>query len=273
MKLILVEGIPGAGKTTACGYIGKKLKEGGSQARVYLEGDLDHPADYEGTAFVSSEQLGVLLIKFPELKEKHAFQQHTGIYEGVLIPYYKLSQTGQLSREAAEELSKYDVYEMPPEVYKELILEKWKAFAEKVLSERCTVVADCCFLQNPLTMLMVKYNESYHSIKDFITEIEKIILSLNPILIYLEPLSVQEVIEDVKKKRSPEWFTHITQYYTEQEYGKAHSLPGGMEGVLLLLEERVRLEKQMISLLEMKRAVIPVSVKNRRIEEMLAENL
>lgn len=273
MKLILVEGIPGSGKTTACGYIGKKLEEQGNPTRVYLEGDLDHPADYEATAFVSADQLQVLSIKFPELVEKQSFQQYEGTQAGVLIPYIKLSQAGEITSECIAELTKYDVYELPPELYKELILNRWSTFVEKVKAEDFIVVADCCFMQNPLTMLMAKYNEPFHSIKKFIGEVEEVILELDPMLIYLDPLSVQEVIEDVKMQRSPKWFKHVSSYYTEQEYGKAHSLPEGLEGVVQLLEDRAGLEKQLISLLTIKHAVIPVSVQDRRTEEILAEIL
>ncbi|MGD6801437.1 hypothetical protein [Rossellomorea aquimaris] len=273
MKLILVEGIPGSGKTTACGYIKKQLEDQGNRTKVYLEGDLDHPADYEATAFVSADQLGVLSIKFPELKEKKSFQQYKGTQAGVLIPYNKLSQAGELTSECTAELSKYDVYEMPPELYKELILNRWSTFVEKVKAEDFIVVADCCFMQNPLTMLMAKYNESCHSIKKFVSEIEEVIRELNPLVIYLEPVSIKEVIENVKMQRSPEWFKHVSSYYTKQEYGKAHSLPEGLEGVVQLLEDRAGLEKQLLSLLKIKHAVIPVSVQDRRTEEMLAESL
>ncbi|MGD6965475.1 hypothetical protein ACQCVP_03460 [Rossellomorea vietnamensis] len=150
-------------------------------------------------------------------------------------------------------------------------MNRWSTFVEKVKAKDFIIVADCCFMQNPLTMLMAKYNEPCHSIKKFISEVEEVILELDPILIYLDPLSVQEVIEDVKMKRSPEWFKHVYSCYTKQEYGKVHSLPEGLEGVVQLLEDRAGLEKQLISHLTIKLAVIPVSFQSRRTEEILAE--
>jgi hypothetical protein len=60
----------------------------------------------------------------------------------------------------AEELLKYDVYEMPPDLYKELILARWKTFIQEMKTSDNIAIMDCSFLQNPLTMLMAKYNET-----------------------------------------------------------------------------------------------------------------
>jgi hypothetical protein len=263
MKLILVEGIPGAGKTSACEYIGSQLNKHGVNACVFGEGDLNHPIDYEATAFVSNERLKDLKKDFPELESLENMQTHKGTYRGVLIPYVTLANAGMVTDECAEALSKYDVYEMPSGVYKELVLTKWKAFAEQAKTSEYIVITDCCFLQNPLTMLMAKYNETPESIIKFVLEIEKIIQDLNPLLVYLAPDSVEKVIEDVRTARASEWFQHVSSYYTEQEYGKAHSLPRGMEGVVRMLEERVNLENQIISVLNMQTHVIPVCVEER----------
>jgi hypothetical protein len=272
MKLILVEGIPGSGKTTTCEYIEKQLTNHGMDVILYGEGDLNHPVDYEATAFVSERRLKELKTAFPEMQNLNNIQYHDRTYQGGLIPYIKLANEGMVTDECAAELSKYDVYEMPSGVYKELVLSKWKAFAEQAETSEDIVITDCCFLQNPLTMLLAKYNETPESIKEFVMEIEQIIQELDPLLVYMAPDSVREVIENVRYVRSSEWFQHVSSYYTEQEYGKAHGLPGGLEGVVRLLEERMKMEKQLISELVIKTSVIPVSVNDReRAAEVLDE--
>ncbi|WP_456271959.1 hypothetical protein [Bacillus sp. AK031] len=278
MNLILVEGIPGTGKTSACDYIGKRLRNGESHCEIYSEGDLDHPVDYESTAFAGLNEFEELINNFPDLKEETFQFHHFSRMEGFFIPYEKLKAAGRITQECAEQLARHDVYEMPPEIYKELILFKWKGFADDFRRAGISAVTDCCFLQNPMTMLMAKYNESPKSITAFVLEIEKIIKELNPVLIYFDPLSVKEVIEDVKKVRSPQWFQHVSNYYTGQEYGKAHCLPKGIEGVTSLLEERVELEKGIISSLSIETEIIPVSAQDRsnvngRLNEMIAGKL
>lgn len=44
-KLILIEGLPGAGKTTSSIHLGKFLQRGGFACRWYLENDDPHPID------------------------------------------------------------------------------------------------------------------------------------------------------------------------------------------------------------------------------------
>ena len=55
-KLILVEGIPGSGKSTIAKKIAAFLKEKGLQVKLYNEGDL-HPADLAWHAVVPLEEL------------------------------------------------------------------------------------------------------------------------------------------------------------------------------------------------------------------------
>jgi hypothetical protein len=263
MRLLIIEGIPGTGKTTASEYIGEQLKNSGIHCKIYSEGDLDHPADYESTAFVGLPEFEKLKLNFPELKEESLRLMRLSSMDGLLIPYGKLKSAGVISAKCAEQLAGHDVYEMTPEVYKELILFRWREFADDFRREGISVVTDCCFLQNPLTMLMAKYNENHQSITEFVLEIEKIIQELAPTLIYFEPLSVKEIIEDVKQVRSPHWFQHISNYYTKQEYGKAHCLPEGIDGITSLLEERVALEKGIITSLFIETEIIRVSAKNR----------
>lgn len=47
-KLILLEGIPGSGKSSAGAFVLDLLARQGIAARFWREGDFDHPADFEG---------------------------------------------------------------------------------------------------------------------------------------------------------------------------------------------------------------------------------
>jgi thymidylate kinase len=54
-KLILIEGLPGSGKSTTAGMAAEILKQKGIETNLFLEGNLDHPADYDGVAFFQKE--------------------------------------------------------------------------------------------------------------------------------------------------------------------------------------------------------------------------
>jgi hypothetical protein len=64
---------------------------------------------------------------------------------------------------------------------------------------------------------------------------------LNPLVIYLAPLSVRNVLEHVRAERPKEWADFVTWYITGQEYGKSHQLHG-YDGVIQFYEMRQRLE-------------------------------
>lgn len=49
-KLVLIEGLPGFGKTTTAQLVHDILIDVNINTQLILEGNLDHPADYDGVA-------------------------------------------------------------------------------------------------------------------------------------------------------------------------------------------------------------------------------
>jgi hypothetical protein len=50
-KLIPVEGVPGTGNTVVASTVHQWLDRNSTPNRLYREGNLDHPADYESVAY------------------------------------------------------------------------------------------------------------------------------------------------------------------------------------------------------------------------------
>ena len=67
--LVLIEGIMGAGKTTTAQFVDETLQRLGLETKVYLEGNLDHPADYDGVAVVDEHELEAICQAYPEYAE------------------------------------------------------------------------------------------------------------------------------------------------------------------------------------------------------------
>ena len=63
-KLVLVEGLPGFGKTTTARLVHDILTEMNLKSQLFLEGDLEHPADYDGVAYFNEHEFNTLLIIF-----------------------------------------------------------------------------------------------------------------------------------------------------------------------------------------------------------------
>jgi hypothetical protein len=245
-KLIMVEGLPGFGKSTTARLIYDILTERDIEARLVMEGDVDHPADYEGTACLAEEEFGQMLQAagpFKEILIERVAQKGTWN----LLPYQKLKNEYGTSfpDDLYHSLSKQDIYELPLDLNRRLITERWEIFAEQALDEAAVMIFECCFIQNPVTVGMVKYDAPEDQMIDYVLGLEKAILSLNPILFYIEQDKLEYAFRKAIRERPEAWSTGFVHYYTQQGYGKHHGLEG-IEGTLEVLEARRRLEYRIL---------------------------
>ena len=65
----------------------------------------------------------------------------------------------QFPDELFNNMSRNDIYELPFDKNIELIADKWKDFAEIAREDNKVYIFECCFIQNPLTIGMIKYGE------------------------------------------------------------------------------------------------------------------
>jgi len=63
-RLIILEGLPGSGKTTVSELITSNLNNSGFDTVRFTESDLDNPADYNGVSFFYPEEFYKLKCKF-----------------------------------------------------------------------------------------------------------------------------------------------------------------------------------------------------------------
>ena len=68
-KLILLEGIPGSGKSRTGELVLGLLERQGLAVHFWREGDFDHPADFEGVADLSATGYRDLLARYPLLAD------------------------------------------------------------------------------------------------------------------------------------------------------------------------------------------------------------
>lgn len=246
-KLYIVEGIPGSGKTTTAKWLAQVLRGKGVDANLFLEGNIEHPADFESVACLRKEQMIEVGKEFPFLYPFVVQKQ-----KWFFIPYAPFNEENP---ELYKALQKYDVYELSVEDFCEVTLMKWREFAEKAQSEDKVYVLECCFLQNPITFLLAKHDVPKEYIFKHIEKLAEIIANLNPVILYFEQDNIKESIDRVRKERSPEWFEFVIWYYTGQSYGKTHGLKGET-GVIQFLENRKELEKEILSLLSIESLIL-----------------
>ncbi|MGE6256837.1 hypothetical protein ACQKCU_02830 [Heyndrickxia sporothermodurans] len=255
-KLIIVEGLPGFGKSTTANIIYDILKGNNINAELFLEGNLDHPADYDGVSCFNKNEFECLLSNSGEFKE---ILINRVIKKGnhYLVPYQKIKiEYGEkFSEQLLITIFKNDIYELPLVQNIELITDKWTDFAEEALKNNKTYIFECCFIQNPLTIGMIKYGEQKEKVINYVSTLSKIIEKLNPVLFYVEQDDLEFSFKKAFNERTKEWSTGFIEYYTNQGYGKAHGYKG-LEGTLKVLEARRALEREIFDRLKLKKEII-----------------
>jgi hypothetical protein len=250
-KLILVEGLPGSGKTMTAQVIADILKEqkNGAEPALFLEGNLDHPADYESVAFLSESEFDALCAQsseFENVLRKHS----TRIGDDYFFPYRKLN-----SDELMVQLAPKDVYELPLEKHMAVIRDKWAAFAKKAQSEDKTYIFECAFIQNPVTAAMIKYNAPKAEVIRYVNQLATLIEPLNPVLVYVNQVDSERSFRKAIDERPKAWINSFIDYYTAQGYGLARGF-SGLDGTLEVLHARKNLEFEIIDQLAIKKEII-----------------
>jgi hypothetical protein len=247
-KLILLEGIPGSGKSCAGTHLESLLETSGLPVRFWREGDFDNPADFEGVACLNTTQYRNLIVRHPQLV-RLLDEQLIVQGDDHLIKYRKLQglHPQQIPSKLIVELSGYDVYDgLPMKDYCRLALRRWQDFQTYAVQSNEINILECCFLQNPLTVMLARHNAAPQLAREQVERIACLIEPLTPLVIYLKPHNIRTALLHLREQRPREWTDFVTWYITGQAYGKAHSLQG-YEGIIRFYEMRQSLEVDLLN--------------------------
>jgi hypothetical protein len=258
-QLILIEGIPGSGKTTSARNLYETLKKEGKKVVQYSEGDL-HPADLSWMAILTSDEYKKLLEYYPTMEEK--IIKRSRIEEEIVLVAYTmlgLDQGSDLYQYLASK--EINAVNFDIESFKAAHLSRWKQFVED--SEPDTIyVFECVLLQNHMTYLMLDYQAEEDYIKGYFDDFIEVIKPLSPVLHYLYPESVDDAIRHVAKVRRPEyqdrtnvWIDRVVDYVESTPYGQTHQLKG-IEGFIDFTSKRRAIEMDILNSLDIKSHVI-----------------
>ncbi|MCR8849400.1 hypothetical protein NQ095_13340 [Rossellomorea sp. SC111] len=241
-NLIIVEGIPGSGKSTTAHFIKEYLESEGITAKLFQEGDSRHPADYESTACLDEDQFNNILERFSEHREtiQEAAEKKGHHY------YISYGQLTNVDSSLTDQLASYDVYELNLDTFEEVSYHYWKEFVEKTEFSDEVYIFECCFLQNPFTKFIAMHNAEPKRLENYLKKISSLISPMNPLLIYFYQDNVEQSFHHVYKERSQEWREFFTEYHVNQGYGKAN----GLKGYLGLVEYLEMRKNQELSILE-----------------------
>lgn len=255
-KLIMVEGIPGSGKTTFAGKIAELLKGQGQAVNLYLEG-MAHPADLAWTARLSGDAFQALLAQYKDQQEQ--MQEQTR-WEGefALISY---TQLHEMPPEFYEEMSRHEVYDLgvSADLFCKLHEERWRAFGEKAALEPEINIFECAYFQNHINELMFWHKADEKMLLEHLTRLQNNVSALSPVLIYLSQPDIEHTIGRIAKERVSEqygnWIDKCIEYCENSPFGKEHTLLG-FEGALEVFRLRKQLELKLLPMLPLQYKIV-----------------
>jgi hypothetical protein len=244
-KLVAVEGIPGSGKTTMAKYVQRWLDDHGIPNRLYCEGDLAHPADFEAVAYFASADYAWFLARHPGQQEVLA-QFSYCIGDDCFVHYGQLAKVHRVPERLVTELAERDVYEIADiHTHARLIRDRWRRFVEAASRNEDTYVFECCVLQNPFTIALLKHNLPQAEALRYVQTILQIIRPLNPLLIYLRQRDVRATLERAAQERPREWRDFVSAYTDHGAWAQETGI-GGYEGFIAAQSLRQALELSLL---------------------------
>lgn len=246
-KLVIIEGLPGSGKSTTAQLVHDILTEKNLKSLLFLEGNLDHPADYDGVAYFSKCDYDELWNTRGECRDLLS-QYTTNRDSSYFVEYRKLlnEHGASIPDGWKNAFVKNDVYELPFDRNRELITARWKQFTASALNGSDIYIFDCCFIQNPVTKGMIKHDAAKEDVTSFISELAAIVEALNPLLIYVDQNDLDHSFGKAVNERPREWSEGFIEYYTGQGFGKKQGYTG-LQGTVQVLKARRELEERIFN--------------------------
>lgn len=242
-----VEGLQGAGKSTMIGALSAKLPE----YKVFREGDYS-PVELAWCAYVTEAQYGEVLARYPMLEQEIA--DKTVIEDDHRIICYTQILTDV--EDFHKDLEQYEIYNgnVARDLFETIILnryQKWNGTGQ---------IFECSVFQNIIENQMLYLMMTDEEILDFYRKLEQVLSNKTYKIIYLDVEDIFGTIEVIRKERSDDegnelWFPLMIQYLEDSPYGKRHLLRG-MDGLLMHLERRKKLEHRIISEILKDRALV-----------------
>ena len=239
-RLIIVEGLPCSGKSSAARYIAEKL-----DMICFDEDSCAHPADYEFHAFVRTEELE----KFSDDEQGEIIEKSERKAEGFVVPLSDFQSA------LFDKLIQYKIYDfLPWETEKPVMLGKWREFAKNKRSDE-SYVFNCVLLQNPMCETMIRFNLNWEQSRAYIEEICGIIKAINPLVLYLKNDNIADSVKKAAVERGNDWLNAVIDYHCNGAYGREKRL-SGFDGYISALKERQRRELEILSNLDIEYVVL-----------------
>ena len=202
-RLIMLEGLPGTGKTTNSYKLFEQLVRNERDVRWLHEVSQPHPTLFFSEACLTKEEYRLFIEKYPEAAEmlnSIAEVRTTTVGIDYLTAARRLP--GQEKAAWYQELLQYDAMDFSLERYEPAAYEKWEAFVNKALQNDTVYILDSSIFQYQIFTFLLSW-AGYMRLAGFVRRIMDMLKPLQPALIYLYRQNTDDSIAFIEKQRGP----------------------------------------------------------------------
>jgi len=255
-KLILVEGIPGSGKSTMARKIAEWYQNRNATVNLYIEGQ-SHPADLGWIACVPVVQYDEILQRYEAMRDE--IECNTEVDGDFAFVAYTQVKTD--NRGFYNELEAFEIYDgrVPDERFYKLHYDRWRSFGQEAESKDALNIFECAFLQNHVNELLFWRNADEDTVIAHHNRLIDSVNCLSPILIYLSQPDIKETIQRIARERVSvehgKWIDRCISYCENSPFGKRHGIKG-FDGAMKFFAIRKQLEMKILSQLSIPHIII-----------------
>ena len=252
--VIMVEGLPGSGKSTTAHGLGLWLSAQGVRTEHFAEGRVDHPVDFEQVAVLTNDDLVGLLGRLPgEANALIGAAERSG--DAWLVRYGRRPDLPEALAARLRDLDGYDGGSITPELHSRVLADSWRRFGRE--PRGTAQVWECVLLQNPFCALVARFDRPADVLGRHVRSLVAAASSLSPALVYLDPGDPREILERAAAERPRDWLDQVVTYHTEQGYGLARGFRG-FDGYLEVMRHRRQVELDLLPALDLPTLVVQV---------------
>ncbi|EWT02406.1 hypothetical protein N865_06245 [Intrasporangium oryzae NRRL B-24470] len=272
--LIIVEGLPGSGKSTTAQGLSTWLSGQGVSAEHYPEGRHDNPVDFEQVAVLTNDDLVRFLGELPSSADDliRAAERSGDVW---LVRH---GRHPEWPRSLRSRLAEHDSYDgsVSPELHMRVLTESWRQYGQRSAPAHVEVL-ECVLVQNPVTALLARFDQPVEVVESHIRGLARAAAPRRPALVYLDAGDPRATLEQAAAERSPEWLESVIGYHTQQGYGLAYGLEG-FDGYVEFMRHRRSIELEIVSSLDLPTLVVSVDerpwhVRDSEIQAFVGDHL
>ena len=200
-RLILLEGLPGTGKTTNSYRLFEQLVRNGRDVRWLHEVSQPHPTLFFSESCLTKEAYRLFTEKYPEAAGMlGSITEVRSATVGIDYLTAARRMPGQENAAWYQELKQYDAMDFPLERYEPAALEKWEAFVNAALRNDTIYILDSGIFQYQIFTFLLN-GADYRRLAKFVRSIMNMLRPLRPALIYLYREKTGDSIAFMEKQR------------------------------------------------------------------------